>query len=405
MRLAGAAAGLVLIVGLLAVAARPSARADDEAPAPPLSAAERAQVLSHGPWPGATPADPGNRFSGLAAAEALGERLFAEPALSGRGDLACSSCHDPARGFTDGRARAQGIALLDRNTQGLHDLALHRWYGWDGGADSLWAASLRPLLDPREMGASAATVAAAIRQRPELASLLAQARAAAGAGARAPHASPDDADLVDAAKAIGAWLRTLRSPPTAFDAYRDALARDDAAAAARYPAAALRGLRLFIGEARCHFCHVGPAFSNGEFHDIGIPFMPAPGRVDPGRHAGLQRLLRDRHNLIGPFADPPAPGTAPGRDPALRTRTVVMQHRHFGEWRTPGLRGLSASAPYMHDGRLPSLEAVIDHYDRIDTERLHADGESLLRPLRLSPRQRADLLAFLRSLDPPPLAQ
>jgi cytochrome c peroxidase len=82
-----------------------------------------------------------------------------------------------------------------------------------------------------------------------------------------------------------------------------------------------------------------------------------------------------------------------------------MQHRHFGEWRTPGLRGLSAGAPYMHDGRLPSLDAVIDHYDRIDTERLHADGEALLRPLRLSPRQRADLLAFLRSLDPPPLAQ
>jgi cytochrome c peroxidase len=378
------------------------ARAGTEPPGLPLSPAERAQVLSHGPWPGATPGDPGNRFSGLAPAQALGRLLFDEPALSGDGRLACRSCHDPARGFTDGLPTAQGRAPLARNTQGLNDLALQRWFGWDGGSDSLWAASLRPLLDPREMGATAAGVARAIRERPALAELLARARAAAGPGAFPPGTPPDEADLVDAAKAIGAWLASLRSPRTAFDDFRDALARDDHAATARYPAAALRGLRLFIGEGRCHLCHVGPAFSNGEFHDIGMPFMTGPGQVDPGRHAGLRRLLADRHNLGGGFADPPPPGTPPERDPALKTRTVNPQHRNFGEWRTPSLRGLSASAPYMHDGRLPSLAAVIDHYDRIDTERLHADGESLLRPLRLSPAQRADLLAFLLSLDPQP---
>jgi cytochrome c peroxidase len=129
--------------------------------------------------------------------------------------------------------------------------------------------------------------------------------------------------------------------------------------------------------------------------------MAAPGRVDPGRHGGVARVRADPYNLLGRFADP-TPGSPPGDDPAaLKTSTATRLHRHFGEWRTPGLRGLSATAPYMHDGRLASLEAVISHYDTLDENRLHADGEALLRPLRLSAQERADLLAFLRSLDPP----
>ena len=71
-----------------------------------------------------------------------------------------------------------------------------------------------------------------------------------------------------------------------------------------------------------------------------MPLMTGPGQVDPGRHAGLRRLLAHRHNLGGGFADPPPPGTPPERDPALKTRTVNPQHRNFGEWRTTRLRGL-----------------------------------------------------------------
>src|SRR5690606_17827868 len=98
----------------------------------------------------------------------------------------------------------------------------------------------------------------------------------------------DDTTMVNAAKAIAAFQETLTSARTPFDEFRDALAagRDDPA----YPAEARRGLRLFVGKGDCQLCHFGPAFTNGEFHDTGIPFFIAPGRVDPGRHLGIRTL-------------------------------------------------------------------------------------------------------------------
>ena len=391
----------MLVLGLLApMSLRPQAAAPavlDE-----FSPQERQRILAHGPWPQPLRPDPGNRFSGLPQAEALGRQLFADTRLSGDGKRACISCHDPAQGFTDGRTLAQGAQALERNTQGLHDLSLQRWFGWDGGSDSLWAASLRPLLDAREMGSSPTRIGAVLRTDPALAKDLERVRAVAPAKEATPGADPADpadpayAEIVDIAKLIAAWMRTLASPRTPFDAFRDAMAQGDGAAAARYPADARRGLKLFLGRGNCGLCHTGPNFSNGEFHDVGIPFFTGPGRVDPGRHRGVQRVLSDPFNLLGAHAD-----RLPGDTEAIKTRTLLpAQHRHFGEWRTPSLRGLTATAPYMHNGRLPTLEAVVNHYDALDVERLHADGEALLRPLRLSAQERADLLAFLRSLSP-----
>ncbi len=368
-----------------------------------FDADERARLLGHGPWPPPPAPDPSNRFSGLDAARRLGERLFADPRLSINRAVSCASCHDASRAFTDGRPKARAIGELDRNTQGLFDVDQQRWFGWDGGADSLWAATLRPMLDPRELGTNAAHVAALVRGDPGLRESLAGLRAARPAPTRPAGAPSEDADesvLVDVAKVIAVYQASLRSPRTPFDDFRDAVERGDAAAAARYPAPARRGLKLFLGRGQCGACHVGPSFSNGEFHDIGIGFMPRPGVVDPGRHAGLKRLAGDRYNLLGPFNDEP-PGPDPqGRRMDLKTRTVQSLHRHFGEWRTPGLRSLALTAPYMHDGRLARLEDVVAHYDKLDEERLHTDGEALLRPLRLDDRERADLLAFLRSLSP-----
>lgn len=354
-----------------------------------LSPEEIAAVVSHGPWPPPQARDPTNRASGDRQAIALGERLFADAALSGSGTLSCASCHDPARGFTDGRPRARGASMLDRNTQGLLDVSTWRWFGWDGGTDSLWAATLRPLLSPSEMASDPARIAGRLRGDPAAMQLVARLFG---------PAAGDERVAVAAAKAIAAWLETLRSPRTAFDEFRDALARGDAAQAARYPAAARRGLKLFLGRGNCRACHVGPSFSNGEFHDVGRPFVVAPGRVDPGRHAGIRRVRADPYNLLGAFND--ERDTPPERQRALQTRTVVLQHRNWGEWRTPTLRGLLATAPYMHDGSLPTLHDVVRHYSELDFDRLHADGESLLRPLNLSPREIDDLVAFLQTLSP-----
>ncbi len=377
----------LLAISLGALVTLSACRSVGTAPPPPLSSDEIAAIVSHGPWPVAFRADPGNRFSGQPAAIELGRRLFADPRLSADGKRACISCHQPERGFADGLARSVAAhgGQLDRNAQGLLDVRLQHWFGWDGAADSLWAFVLRPLGDDREMGVKPSTLAALMADDPELSLRY-----------RLLEPNPDTGRLrVDIAKALAAYLETLDSPRTRFDTLRDALARGDLAATADYPSDALRGLKLFVGQGRCNLCHVGPAFSNGEFHDIGRPFMVEASRPDPGRHAGVKAVLTDPYNRLGRYVD-----TAVD-DPAVRTRHLAPAHRNFGEFRVPGLRGAVLTAPYGHDGSLPALADVVRHYSEIDLERLHADGESLLRPLRLDAQQSADLIAFLRTLSEP----
>ncbi|MCL4798386.1 MAG: hypothetical protein KJ025_02295 [Burkholderiales bacterium] len=352
-----------------------------------LTGPEVRRVLQHGPWPQPVLRDPSNRASGQPDAIALGRRLFFDRRLALDGALSCAACHVPGRAFTDGRARARGRALLDRNTPSVLNVGLARWFGWDGAADSLWLQSVKPIVHPLELAADAAHVARLIRADPALACRYERAFGAARlAGADA------EALLVDAGKALAAFLETLVTGRTPFDEFRDALARGDAAAAAAYPAAARRGLALFVGRGNCSFCHFGPAFTNGEFADVGVPYFVAPGRVDPGRHGGIRQLLADPRNLLGPYSDD-ASGAA-----ASRTRHVALEHRNFGEFKVPGLREVARTAPYMHDGRLATLRDVVRHYSELDEDRLHADGERILRPLRLTPQESEDLVAFLESL-------
>jgi cytochrome c peroxidase len=360
------------------------------------TADERAQILAHGPWPPPPARDPGNALSGQPAAIALGRALFTEARLSAGGALACASCHLPRRGFTDGRVRGLGRsepggrpdAPLDRHTPSLLNAGQQRWLGWDGAFDSLWSQALHPLLNPREMGAEPVEIADLLRGDARLACLWNNAMG------EAPPASAQ-AVLVPLAKALGAYVATLQSRRTAFDQFRDALARGDRVGAGRYPLAAQRGLRIFIGRGNCSTCHAGPLFSNGEFGDTGALFFSRPGVVDPGRHGGIAALLANPHNLLGPHADA-VPGAG---DVALKTRHVLAQHRNFGEFKVPSLRNVGQTAPYLHDGQKATLADVIDHYDTLSPDRLHADGEQILKPLQLRGSERADLLAFLHSLD------
>jgi cytochrome c peroxidase len=345
--------------------------------------AEKRKVVAHGPWPPPARRDPSNRVSGTPAAIALGERLFFEPRLSGSGGVLCASCHVPFRAFQDGRARGVGLEELERNTPSLFNVGLYRWYGWDGGHDSLWSQSIRPLLDAREMHATPAHVAATVRKH--------YATEYAGAFGRQPPAS-DEALLVDAAKALAAFQETLVSGRTPFDRFRDAMERGDVEEMKTYPLAAQRGLKIFVGKGNCSVCHFGPLFTNGEFADVGVPFFVAPGKVDPGRAHGLAVLRKSRFNLLGRYNDDAARSTATG------TRHVEPQHRNFGEWRVPGLRNVARTAPYMHNGSLAALRDVVKHYSELNEERLHADGEKILRRLRLTGEEEQDLLAFLESL-------
>jgi cytochrome c peroxidase len=353
----------------------------------PFEDQEVRRILHHGPWPPPAPRDPSNRVSGRPEAIALGERLFFDPRLSTAGAMSCATCHRPDQGWTDGQRRAAGTVLLDRNTPGLWNVGFQRWFGWDGAGDSLWAQSIRPILDTRELGASARRVAALLRSDRSLACQYERAFGAPVAGAK-----DDEALLVDAAKALAAFQETLVSGRTAFDEFRDALARGDRAAAARYPLTAQRGARIFVGRGNCPACHLGPAFTNGEFHDVGVPFFLEPGRVDPGRHGGIKSLRASRYNLLGPYSDDASGGAA------LKTRHVELQHRNWGEFKVPSLRNTALTGPYMHNGRYATLREVVVHYSELNEERLHADGERILRPLKLGPDEVDDLVAFLESL-------
>ncbi len=351
-----------------------------------FSGPEIARILQHGPWPVAAQRDPSNRVSGLPEAIAFGKVLFFEKRLSGNGGSSCATCHLPELDFTDGKARGEGFVLLDRNTPGLLDVRLNRWFGWDGAADSLWAQSLRPIVDRREMAASTTHVGALVRSDPEL---VAGYRKAFGV-----PPSGDDEVTLNVGKALAAFQETLESGRTPFDDFRDAVERGDSQAAMRYPAAAQRGLKIFVGKGNCSTCHFGPNFTNGEFGDIGIPYFVAPGQVDPGRYGGIQKLLESRANLLGKYSDDPARSSAAG------TRHVRLEHRNWGEFRVPSLRNVAKTAPYMHNGHLATLRDVVRHYSNLNEDRLHADGEKILRPLKLSAAEEDDLVAFLESLTP-----
>ena len=347
---------------------------------------ERAMILSHGPWPAVTSTDPSNRVSGQQNAIALGAQLFFDARLSRTADISCASCHKPNYAFGDNTPLSTGTVELERNTIALANLRLNRWFGWDGSADNLWAQSIRPLINPREMAASATHIANVLRDNDKLQTAYERTFDASALS------TEDDVLLVNVAKALAAFQETITTPRTSFDDFRDAVDRDDRAAMARYPATAKRGLALFVGRAQCTVCHAGPNFSNGEFQEAGVAYFTSNGSVDSGRHGGIKALKKSPYTLLGDFNDDAS------KSNAAASRHVALRQRNFGEFRVPTLRNVERTGPYMHAGSLDTLESVVRHYNTIDTERVHADGRRLLRPLGLTDADVDALVAFLKTL-------
>lgn len=350
-----------------------------------LTPEEIERVLSHGPWPAKTQSDPSNRVSGNPDAIELGKTLFFSPKLSANGKTSCASCHQPERNFTDGKARALGARVLDRNTLALQNLNHRRWFGWGGENDNLWAQSIFPIQNPDELNLTAQQVTEILGD-PDF---LARYTKLFGS----PEAIKSERNLVNVGKLLAAYQETLVSGQTEFDRFRDALAAEDWATAATYPRRAQRGLKIFIGRGNCSFCHSGPLFTNGEFHDSAVPYFVEPGRVDSGRHIGIEKLRSSPFTLDGDYNDDPE------KSGAWAVRRVVHNTLSFGTFRVPGLRNVTKTAPYMHNGSLDTLDDVVLHYSNIDIERLHADGELILRPLNLSEREIVDIVRFLYTLN------
>jgi cytochrome c peroxidase len=351
-----------------------------------FSESERATIVSHGPWPPKMTSDPSNRVSGDKSAITFGRELFRSRFLSTSRRHSCVTCHKPNLAYGDGLARSTGVSTVDRNTLSLANLRLNRWYGWDGSSDNLWAQSIRPILDPREMNATPTLIAKRLRNDAPF------SRGYQATFKSSPTSHDDEQILVNLGKALAAYQETIVTPKTPFDRFRDTLAKTDKQQVGQYPLAAKRGLKTFLGKGNCGLCHLGPNFTNGEFDDASIRSFKPSGGIDKGRFGGIQKLKKSPHTLSSRFNDDPRKASG------VATRYLTRSHRSWGQFRVPSLRNVSKTAPYMHDGSLATLADVVRHYSNLNEERPHLDGRGLLRRLNLTDIEIADIVAFLETL-------
>ena len=362
------------------------------------------------------PADPTNRVADDPRAARFGHALFFDPRLSGNGSVACITCHQPTRNFTDGRRKAQAIGTAKRNTPSIVGSAYSPWQYWDGRRDSLWAQALTPLEDPQEHGGNrlgyAHFVAEDERYRSEyeaifgpLPDLSDRARfpeAASPLGDAEAKRAWETMDAEDQravnrvfsniGKAIAAYERKLVHGPARFDAYVAAVvAGDTARQRDLFSNEEAQGLKLYLGQARCLECHNGPLFTNNEFHNTGI--LSFPGDLpDKGRADGLRQLRSDPFNCLGEYSDDPDPYCG-------ELRFARSGIELIGALRTPSLRNLDRTEPFMHKGQLQTLAEIIAHYNDPPLAMIgHNEAEF---PLSLTARERRQLEAFLGTLASP----
>ncbi len=351
--------------------------------------------------------DPTNRWADDPAAARLGQALFFDPGLSANGKVSCASCHEPARAFSSGEALSEGLGRGTRHAPSLLGAGHQRWLGWGGRADSLWAQALIPLLHPLEMGSAPRTILRHVRETPGLEQAWRDVFGplpALEADAVSDGASQNGAielAFSRVGKAIAAYERRLVRSDAPFDRFAAALLERPGAEPGDLElldAPAVRGLAIFLGHGKCVLCHSGPNFSDGEFHNTGVPPGPEGDGDDPGRHRGVQLVRADPFNAAGPYSDDPN-GPAAERVTGLRTGSET-----WGEFRTPSLRNLGTRGPFMHQGQLATLADVVHFYDTLEGSvgRSHHQ-ESILEPLELGESGRADLMAFLASLEGLPL--
>ncbi len=334
------------------------------------------------------PPDPTNAVADNPQAAAFGHRLFFDGRLSANGMISCSTCHQPIRRFTDGLPKAVAIGIAKRNTPSIVGTAYSPWLYWDGRKDSQWAQALAPLEDPNEHGSSRLHVLSII------ASVSAYRKAYEALFGPPPDLLvPEEVDraFANIGKAIAAYERLLLPGESRFDQYvehvldggdhleQDFLGLDE-----------IRGLRLFITDARCTECHNGPLLTNNEFHNTGL--LSAPGDTpDRGRIDGVREVMADPFNCLGPYSDDPDPTCAELR--YARTGVELI-----GATRTPSLRNLKDTAPFQHKGQLANLNDVLRHYDQAPLAMI---GHNEAKELYLRNWELRALEAFLNSLNAP----
>ena len=276
----------------------------------------------------------------------LGKMLFFDPRLSGSGWISCATCHNPALGWSDAlpTARGENMKKLNRHTPTILNSAYNKLQMWDGRFASLEEQALGPIGSADEMNM-------------DMRILLERLKAIEGYRAPFERAYPGEG-ITDKtiAKAIASYERTIVSGEAPFDRWL----KGDAKAIS---AQAKRGFELFRGKANCAACHQGPNFTDDGFHNIGV--KPLEGVDDPGRFAKVPvKLMKGAH-------------------------------------KTPSLRDVASTAPYMHNGAYATLRQVVEMYSRGGDDTSNLSPE--MKKLDLSDREIDDIVAFLRTLSGKPV--
>lgn len=359
-----------------------------------LDDADLSEIFELSPLP-AVPASPTNAFADHPEAARLGQHLFFDKRLSANGEISCASCHDPEHGFSDGKPLSEGLQTTTRHANALWNVAHQRWFFWDGRADSLWAQSLQPLQSEAEMGATPAHTLDVVSGDANL-----QAAYQNLFGPLPENSSADTESLnrflSNLGKTFEAYQRHIISTDAPFDKFVAKLRKGATPESTGLNEAARRGLKLFVGRGNCILCHTGPNFSDGEFHNIGLTKHPDL-RKDSGRFEGVRLVKEDPFNGTGLFSDDRSAETN------IKLRYIVVKMNNLSEFKTPSLRHVALTAPYMHDGRFATLREVLDHYSELPDDPPLGHREESLVPLKLSGHEKDDLEAFLKTLTGVPL--
>lgn len=418
-------------------------------PEPQLTPAERRRLEELAPKELPAPGpDASNAWADDPQAASFGQALFFDTRFSGplldgdndgtanalgfRGDtgrVSCAGCHLPESGFSDTRTLHQQISLgagwVLRRSPSLLDVGQSKLLMWDGRRDSLFSQAFGPLENAVEMNSSRLYAVQQVfmnhrsayeaifgelpplddterfprllatetgcRQLDRDNKCVGKTRGSPGDEAEFDGLAPADQDAVtrvwvNVGKALGAYQRLLRCGPGRFDQWL----AGDASALSR---AEQRGAALFVGKAQCVDCHSGPYLSDEKFHNVGLqPALVATVFIDAndaGASVGLQHLLDDPLNVQGVYSD--------GNDGRLPSS---VGDAALGAFRTPRLRCVAERPSFMHTGQLRTLEDTVEFFDRGGDE-FGFPGQSELQPLGLAPRERADLVAFLKTLTGP----
>ena len=332
------------------------------------------------------PLDLTNAVSDDPRAAELGHALFFDAGLSSSGAIACATCHRPELRFTDGMQKGRGVGESKRNTRSIVSVAYSPWQYWDGRRDSQWAQALSPIEDPAEHGGSRQHTVHAValddqfrRQYEDLFGVLPDLD------------EPRNVDRVfsNIGKAIAAYERLIMPGPSRFDRYVEAILSGDEEQNL-YAEDEIAGLRLFIGKAACTQCHNGPLLTNHEFHNTGV--LSFPGEVpDKGRAAGVRQVLADPFNCRGEFSDS-------SEQVCAELEFARSGYEVLGAFRTPSLRNLEHTQPYMHKGQMFTLAEVLAHYNEAP---LSMVGHNEAKPLGLNAVELRQLEAFLETLAAP----